>query len=189
MTKTELRTLYKNKRKEILPKDEIIFLLKIFHFLNNFKFENIKNILTYKQIENKKEIAVSHINIALQQLFPHLKFAYPISNFTTITMQAIIETNNTVWLKNEYGIVEPENGEIIRPENIDLALVPLLAFDVKGHRVGYGKGFYDRFLANCKPNCIKIGLSFFEPEQIISDANDYDVPLNYCITPQKVYEF
>jgi 5-formyltetrahydrofolate cyclo-ligase len=67
--------------------------------------------------------------------------------------------------------------------------VPLLAFDEKGFRVGYGKGFYDRFLKQCKDGGIKIGLSYFNPIDTIEDAGEFDVPLNFCITPQKVYVF
>jgi 5-formyltetrahydrofolate cyclo-ligase len=72
---------------------------------------------------------------------------------------------------------------------IDVVFVPLLAFDKKGHRVGYGKGFYDKFLSECKPETIKIGLSFFEPEELISDVFEDDVTLNYCVTPNGVYAF
>jgi 5-formyltetrahydrofolate cyclo-ligase len=64
-----------------------------------------------------------------------------------------------------------------------------LAFDKKGHRVGYGKGFYDKFLTECKPKIINIGLSFFVPEELISDVLESDVILDYCVTPSGVYEF
>ena len=70
-----------------------------------------------------------------------------------------------------------------------MVLVPLLAFDSKGYRVGYGKGFYDRFLKQCRNDCVKIGLSYFEPIDAINDAGEFDVPLDFCITPQKAYVF
>jgi len=90
---------------------------------------------------------------------------------------------------NAFGIAEPSAGEIVEPGEIDLALVPLLAFDQHGYRVGYGKGYYDKFLSQCREDVIKIGLSFFEPVDEIGDINQFDIPLNYCVTPQKVYEF
>ena len=74
-------------------------------------------------------------------------------------------------------------------QKIDLVIVPLLAFDIKGYRVGYGKGFYDKYFLKTRPNCIKVGLSFFDPVDMISDKNEFDVPLNYCVTPNKIYEF
>ena len=70
-----------------------------------------------------------------------------------------------------------------------MVFVPLLAFDEKGNRVGYGKGFYDKFLAECKPEILKIGVSFFEPENIIPDVLNTDIQLDLCITPTKVYNF
>ena len=59
----------------------------------------------------------------------------------------------------------------------------------KGHRVGYGKGFYDKFLSECKPDAIKIGLSFFEPEELITDVFESDVKLDYCVTPNSIHAF
>ena len=67
--------------------------------------------------------------------------------------------------------------------------VPLLAFDTKGNRIGYGKGFYDRFLADCKPETIKIGLSFFEAEKDFNDVSKDDVQLDYCVTPEELFQF
>lgn len=74
-------------------------------------------------------------------------------------------------------------------KKIDVVFVPLLAFDKTGHRVGYGKGFYDDFLAKCRPQTIKIGLSFFDAEDHIEDIYQGDIPLDYCITPNKIYKF
>ena len=76
----------------------------------------------------------------------------------------------------------------IQDNQIEVVFIPLLVFDEKGHRVGYGKGFYDTFLKNC-PNAIKIGLSFFEAEAKIDDHKAYDIPMNYCITPNRIYHF
>ena len=70
-----------------------------------------------------------------------------------------------------------------------MVFVPLVAFDELGNRVGYGKGFYDEFLKNCSKDTIKIGLSFFEAEAVISDIELHDVPLDFCVTPGKIYNF
>ena len=77
----------------------------------------------------------------------------------------------------------------IPSQKIEVVFVPLLALDLKGHRVGYGKGFYDKFLSECTADAIKIGLSFVEAEEIISDVFANDIPLNYCVTPEKTYTF
>ncbi len=80
-------------------------------------------------------------------------------------------------------------GDINRSGEIDLVLVPLLAFDKNGSRVGYGKGHYDKFLSQCRDDVIKIGLSFFDPADQIDDINQFDISLNYCVTPHQVFEF
>lgn len=70
---------------------------------------------------------------------------------------------------------------------IEVVFIPLLAYDKNGNRIGYGKGFYDRFLDKCSTETIKIGLSFFDQEQHIIDVSENDVKLNYCVTPKKIY--
>jgi 5-formyltetrahydrofolate cyclo-ligase len=72
---------------------------------------------------------------------------------------------------------------------IDLVFIPLLACDLQGNRVGYGKGFYDRFLSKCRYDVKKIGLSFFDPVDKIEDVNVFDIPLDECITPKKTWVF
>lgn len=111
------------------------------------------------------------------------------SDFETREMIHFLLTDNTKIKKNEYNIPEPVDGIEIPTSKIDVVFVPLLAFDKTGHRAGYGKGFYDKFLAKCKPETIKIGLSFFEAEEIIEDVFENDVKLDYCVTPNGVYEF
>lgn len=111
------------------------------------------------------------------------------SDFTTHEMHNVLLTDNTKIIVNSYGIPEPENGLHVPTDKIDVVFVPLLAFDVSGNRVGYGKGFYDKFLADCKPQILKIGLSFFDAEDKISDIFEGDIKLNFCITPAKVYAF
>ena len=98
-------------------------------------------------------------------------------------------TDNTKFQKKSTNIFEPIDGIEVPNAKIDVVFVPLLAYDKKGNRVGYGKGFYDKFLAECNPNTIKIGLSFFEPEELILDVNPTDIQLNYCVTPNRVLNF
>jgi 5-formyltetrahydrofolate cyclo-ligase len=72
---------------------------------------------------------------------------------------------------------------------IDMVFVPLLVTDREGHRVGYGKGFYDKYLKQCRPDCLKVGFSYFDPLDAIEGKDEFDVPLDLCITPNKVYVF
>lgn len=111
------------------------------------------------------------------------------SDFETREMTHFLLTDNTKIKKNQYNIPEPVDGIEVQTKKIEVVFVPLLAFDKSGHRAGYGKGFYDKFLKECKPDTIKIGLSFFEPEEKIEDVFENDVKLDYCVTPNGVYEF
>lgn len=98
-------------------------------------------------------------------------------------------TDSTVLKTNDWGIPEPVDGIEIQPQQIEVVFMPLLAFDEKGNRIGYGKGFYDRFLSSCSIDTVKIGLSFFEAEPLISEVSEDDIPLDYCVTSEKIYRF
>lgn len=111
------------------------------------------------------------------------------ADFETRNMTHFLLTDNTKIRKNEYNIPEPVDGIEVSSRKIDVVFVPLLAFDKKGHRVGYGKGFYDKFLSECKSDAIKIGLSFFDPEELIDGIFEGDVQLDYCVTPESIYKF
>lgn len=111
------------------------------------------------------------------------------SDFQTREMTHFLLTDNTKIKKNQYNIPEPVDGLEVPTRKIEVVFVPLLAFDKTGHRAGYGKGFYDKFLTDCKPDTIKIGLSYFEAEEKIEDVFENDVKLDYCVTPNEVYRF
>ncbi len=113
------------------------------------------------------------------------------SDLENITLQSfILEEDHQSQLKdNAWGISEPRTGEEVNPNELDLILVPLIIFDRQGYRIGYGKGFYDKFLAQCRKDAIKVGLSVFEPVNKIEDIEKFDIPLDYCVTPVKLYQF
>lgn len=111
------------------------------------------------------------------------------SDFKTRNMTHFLLTDNTKIKKNEYNIPEPVDGIEVPAKKIEVVFIPLLAYDKLGNRVGYGKGFYDKFLSECQTGTIKIGLSFFEPEEQITDVFETDVKLDYCVTPNAVFKF
>ena len=109
--------------------------------------------------------------------------------FTTLGMTHFFFFYYTKIKKNSYNVPEPVDGLEVPDAKIDVVFVPLLAYDKQGNRVGYGKGFYDNFLSKCKPETIKIGLSFFPPEERIDDVSTNDVKLDFCVTPEGIFEF
>ena len=106
---------------------------------------------------------------------------------TTLTHHEL--TPETVLKNNRWGIPEPVDSRPCPVAEIDLVLVPLLAFDRRGHRVGYGQGFYDRFLRTCRPDTPKVGLSLFPPVELIEDVFAGDVVLDAVVMPGEVLPF
>ncbi|MDC7995120.1 5-formyltetrahydrofolate cyclo-ligase [Altibacter sp. HG106] len=110
------------------------------------------------------------------------------SDFTHLEMQHYLLQEHTKITVSSFGIPEPQDGITIAPNLLDVVFVPLLAFDASGHRLGYGKGFYDRFLAQCRTDCLRVGLSYFEAEATLPHEAT-DIPLHFCVTPKKIYRF
>ncbi|MFT5753095.1 MAG: 5-formyltetrahydrofolate cyclo-ligase [Flavobacterium sp.] len=138
-------------------------------------------------IEEQKEVNTEYILTILQAKDKEIVISK--SDFKTTSMHHILLTDNTKIKKNEYNIPEPVNGLPVPTEMIDVVFVPLLAYDKQGNRVGYGKGFYDKFLSECKPKVVKIGLSFFEPEELIEDVFKNDIKLDFCVNVNRKITF
>jgi len=187
MIKKELRIKYKALR-NAMSFDEIEQQsLAIANQLLKLNIWDKTYFHLFLSIEEHKEIQTEYI---LQILAgKDMEVVISKSNFDDCSMTQYLLTDNTRLKKNEYGIPEPVDGIEVPDTKIDVVFVPLLAFDTKGHRTGYGKGFYDRFLANCKKDVIKIGLSFFEAEESIDDTHPNDMVLDYCVTPKEIYRF
>ena len=118
----------------------------------------------------------------------NIKVVVPVSNFREGTMRNAAFSPDTITKQAKYN-TEPTDPIWIESDNIDLVITPLLAFDLKGYRVGYGKGFYDRFFSSLHKDVKKIGISLFSPCEVVEDINEHDVPLTCCVTPNKNYSF
>lgn len=189
MRKEELRKLYKQKR-ETLSDDQIDqYSIDIANQI--LKLDSIWDFHYYHiflSIDRQKEVNTEFILSVLQGKDKNVLLSK--SNFKQGTLTHYLLTDSTVIKINTYGIPEPEEGIQIQTDQVEVIFIPLLAYDYKGNRIGYGKGFYDRFLAECNPNTLKIGLSFYPPEdEVISDINPHDIPLDYCITPERIVKF
>lgn len=189
MRKQELRKIYQEKRDTLTASEQAKLDDLLLIQFQTAKLPFISNLLSYWPIEENKEPNTHLFTDYLEFKNPGLLVAYPKTDFIINEMEAVCINEETEFVKNEYNIYEPESGNRIETIGIDMILVPLLAFDKKGYRVGYGKGFYDKYLAGCRKDCIKVGFSYFEPADEIADKGDFDVPLSLCITPQNVYVF
>ncbi|MCX7551116.1 5-formyltetrahydrofolate cyclo-ligase [Xanthomarina sp. F2636L] len=187
MTKAELRKTYKLKRQELSSEVIEDLSLQIANRLLSLPIWEFSFYHLFLSIEEHKEINTDYILNILSGKDKNIVISK--SDFTTGNLTHFLLTDGTVIKKNAYNIPEPIDGIEVSNQKLEVVFVPLLAFDKQGHRVGYGKGFYDRFLAECKPETIKIGFSFFEAETIIEDVFEGDMALDYCVTPTQVYHF
>jgi 5-formyltetrahydrofolate cyclo-ligase len=188
MTKAELRKHYLQKQKALSPaeraqKSELIAKL----FFENFDLTGIRYLHCFIALEKFNEIDTLPVFQKLWRDHPGISTLVPRIEPEGYDLSHLRFTADTELVHNAWEIREPTHDERVEPEKIDMVLVPLLAFDAQGHRVGYGKGFYDRFLARCRPDCLKIGLSYFPPVAGIDDAGGHDIALDAFITPDLAY--
>lgn len=185
--KKELRLKYKALRKQLSDNELEEMSLAIANRLLQLPIWEKSYFHIYLPITELKEV---NTEFALHVLSGKDKdILISKVDFETRNMIHFLLTDSTKIKKNLYNIPEPVDGIEVPTHKIEVVFVPLLAFDKKGNRVGYGKGFYDKFLSQCKPDVIKIGLSFFEPDELIVDIFEGDVKMDFCVTPDKIYSF
>lgn len=187
MLKSELRLKYKNFRKDLSESVREEWSLTIANNLLQLPIWDKTYYHLFLSITEQKEVNTTNILHILSGKDKEIVVAS--CNFETLKMTHFLLTDTTKIKKNFFNIPEPINGTEVPVSKIDVVFIPLLAFDKNGNRVGFGKGFYDIFLSECKPETIKIGLSFFEPENAIVGILTTDVKLDYCVTPKKTFQF
>ena len=164
MNKSEIRKIAIEKRKQ--TDDSLraeLSKLVSYNFFKLAEVKNANNVFCY--ISTKFEISTEEIIKKLQVKNANVYFP-KITGENSMVAQKI------------------DGLEIIDKKNIDICVMPGLAFTVTGQRLGYGKGFYDRFLENL--NCVKIGLSF--DFQIVDSlpVSDFDINADYLVTDRRI---
>lgn len=186
-TKKELRLKYKSLRKQLSEEEMEEMSLAIANQLLKLNIWDKNYFHAFLPIQEQQEIDTELILHLLSGKDKNILISK--SDFESREMTHFLLTDNTQIKKNEYNIPEPVDGIEVPSKKIEVVFIPLLTFDKKGHRVGYGKGFYDKFLSECQAETIKVGLSFFEAEALIEDVHEGDIQLDYCVTPNKIYRF
>lgn len=187
MNKKQLREKYKKLRSQLSKKEIDEKSIEIANQLLNLDIWNKTYYHLFLPIDHQNEVNTEYILQILQGKDKEIIVSK--SNFETCEMTHFLLTDNTKFKISLYGIPEPLDGIEVPIDKFEVIFVPLLAYDKLGNRVGYGKGFYDKFLSKCKPETIKIGLSFFNPENEIDGVLDKDIRLNYCILSTKTISF
>ena len=182
MKKQELRKIYKQKRRDLSSIEVEKLQENIYQQVFEFDFSKINTIHIFLSIERLFEMNTNPIIDFL--LLKNKRIVVSVSDFSSNTLKHFLFDRKTKLKVSSFGIPEPINGIEIDAKKIDLVFVPLLISDKKNYRVGYGKGFYDRFLAECKKDVKTIGLNFFQPIDTIEDINEFDIPLHQVIYPK-----
>ncbi|WP_116771344.1 5-formyltetrahydrofolate cyclo-ligase [Maribacter litoralis] len=186
MLKRDLRLKYSKLRSSLTPSQLSLQSIAIANSILQLPIWKKEYFHIFLPIQQKAEIDTEGIISILLGLDKNVIVPKIISS---TQLEHYLLTDNTKFIINKLNIPEPVDGITIEPKKLDVIFIPLLAFDEKGNRIGYGKGYYDRFLNDCREDVIKIGLSFFEAESLIDDIDITDIPLDYCITPKKTYSF
>ncbi|KEY18625.1 5-formyltetrahydrofolate cyclo-ligase [Kaistella antarctica] len=186
MNKSEIRKVYL-KKKELLTEAEVQSLSeKIFeNLLSQFDLKENQKVHCFLSIPEKGEVdTYSFLNYFFEN-----KIRVFVPKIVKGKLIALEINKETPLIENSWGIKEPAGNEDCGLKDFDLIITPLLYADQFGNRVGYGKGFYDRFFSEINPNSIKVGVSFFPPFENVDDVSEFDVPLNYLVTPTEVLSF
>ena len=189
MKKQELRKIYLEKRRQLSEtKYEMLNQALLQQFIT-LDFSGTTAVHIFLPMLRTKEPDTWLLIKYLQTAYPHIKRFFPKANFKQKKLLNFLDDEQLVIAENKFGIPEPVSGNQFYIDKNSIVIVPLLAFDLQGNRVGYGGGFYDRFLAECELGTRFIGMSFFEPVDWIEDTDELDVKLQQCITPEKIFSF
>lgn len=182
MKKQELRVLYKQKRNNLSVNQIIELQDNIYQQVYSLNYSGVKVVHLFLSLTKFKEIDTQPIINFLRK--QNIKIVVSKSNLTDNTLSHYYLEENTILELNKFGVPEPVNAVKVDEQELDLVFVPMLISDELNYRVGYGKGFYDRFLLKCREDAKFIGLNFFKPIYQIEDSNDFDVPLHQVIYPK-----
>lgn len=186
VTKSIVRKTALNYRKILASKEykkrNSLIVSKLNDLLERKKVESIHVFLA---IADNKEPDISPMLPLLWRR--QVKTITSVTNFSKKEMYHYKLDSSTKLEPNHLRIPEPSNADSIGMDAIGAILVPLLVADKRGNRIGYGGGFYDKLLSKTK--AIKIGLSLGNPVDEIKQTDDWDIPLNYLITPYKIYNY
>ena len=190
MIKLQLRKIYLSTQKSLSDQEKDEKSLQIEKlFFDKFDLSKVNLLHLFISIAKNSEVETVGFFEKIWRVYPDIKTIVPRVDFRMDLLTHHVYNAEIELETNRWGIAEPKLENFVDEKNVDLVLVPLLCFDEQGFRVGYGKGFYDKFLSLCRPDCLKIGLSFFPPVEKIEDTDKFDVNLDYCITPDEIYSF
>ena len=180
------REKYQGLRMTLLQEEIYNLSDKIFSLIKKIPLWDKRTFHVFMSSKEKKEVETTKI---LSYLYSLNKIVVTSKMLNNQNLAHLRIDQTTRFIENSYNILEPDSLKEIESTELDIVFIPLLCFDKQGNRLGYGGGYYDKFLSKTKNSVLKIGLSFFEPVELIEGINKFDIPLDMCVTPEKVYDF
>lgn len=185
LTKDELRSKMKSRLRDLTPRE--------YHDLNHSLYTNFLRLkllnksnyfMIYYSVRNEAN-TVQMINYLLKA---GKTVALPVCTQGR-DLKAVAINNLSQLQPASFGLMEPSPGSpLIANDQLQLIVIPGVAFDEKGHRLGHGAGYYDRFLSKT-PNAFKLGLAY--DFQLVPEvpAESHDIKMNGLLTPTRYLEF
>lgn len=181
MDKRNLRSKYHRQRDEVAAHDRDEMSREITErLLASNMYKNSKSIFCYCSMGSE----VYTYDILKAALKDGKKIAVPKVLSNEGIMAAIKIEDLNALRPGRYNILEPTSND--EAKDVDLAIVPGLLFNKRGYRVGYGKGFYDRYLKG--KNLLSIGICFEFQVTDLNFQNEFDIPVDYICTEKSIYK-
>lgn len=185
MRKPELRKIYKAKRFQLSPVDIQQLSFKILENLKQMDIWDFSVYHIFLPIAQNHEINTFPL---IEELFSRNKRVVvpKVKDGDLLNCEIHKDTEFEI---ARFNTLEPKEFHTLNHQLIELVFTPMIVCDKRGNRVGYGGGFYDRWLAQFEKMPIKIGLNFFPPVDEIQDVAKWDVRLDYSVTPDEIVSF
>ncbi len=190
--KKALRKRLDAERKALTQEEIALKSKQVFEkWLARFTMKPVMYLHLFQPIKQRNELHTSYYMDYVRARHDHVKLVVPVVNPFSDFLWHVELVNDIEMEINHWGIPEPKlPHRKIFPMQLDMVLVPMLGFDMQGNRLGYGKGYYDRFLRLVHPDCLKIGLCLEQGKvEEGLPVEEHDIPLDYIVTESAVYRF
>jgi len=189
MDKETLRKVYLEKRKFLsqaeYEKRNRLLYSQLIGFLEQYQFRSLHIFIPIKK--NKEPDTFPFIQFLCAKR-KDVEVVTGVSDLKNPIMHHVKITEDTTFLQNKWGIPEPKDGDSFPIDKIDCVFVPMVVGSKSGHRIGYGKGYYDRFLQKCRNKTLFVGVALGPLLEGDIFSNAYDIPMDVMITPFEIIE-
>ena len=187
--KNQLRRTYKQLRAQLSPQQVQHYSQQIANRLFSLPlWQNSHTVMLYQSLQNEVATAVTYVKCWQEQNNMLLPICMPQNGLMEMSLLPSFQQ----LVPNHYGIAElpPASWQLIPPEEIDLAVIPGIAFDTFGNRLGFGAGYYDRYLLRLRADVKRVALAYqcqIHNGKLPTDA--HDLPMDYILTETQIYRF